>query len=638
MKHWYRTLTAKIICFIICVSFLFITAASVVAASFMIMGEFYVLPKEYTLESSYESMLRSESNNIIWHYLGDSQYHYYTNYDYSNDITNIRYSVVDPAGNVIGANCDEQSFDFCIKWVFHKDKNGNFTDIEYYYDGIRIDENTDIYTVNMSVDADLPVKDQYFFAKLLFDVTYALLYWIYPIGLISLFLSIISFVLLMCASGRRSGEDGLFPGPLYKVPIDVLTVGLVFIFILLFCLIVDVWYTGEVLMWILIGITVLAAVNVFIGLCMSIAARIKGKTFFCNTLIWIMIRLIGKAFHLTFKGISSLFGAIPIVWRTSLFVAVNLFLDFLLLCLADVWLEAALPLWITKSVLILPVIIYSSLMLRKLQKGGKALARGDISYRIDTRGMLWDFRRHGEDLNSISSGMALAVEERLKSERMKTELITNVSHDIKTPITSIINYSSLITNEECSCEKHREYSEVLVRKSEHLKRLLDDLVEASKATTGNLEICPEPCDATVLISQAVGEYVERCRDADLELICDTPSAPIMIMADQRRIWRIFENLLSNACKYSLPNSRIYLSVEKANGYAIFNIKNTSLSPLNISPDELTQRFVRGDSSRTTEGNGLGLSIAKSLTELQGGTMDITIDGDLFKVTLTFPLI
>ncbi len=638
MKHWYRTLAAKIVCFILCVTFLVITAASVVGASFMIMGEFYTLPKEYVVSSSYESMLRSESNNIIWHYLGDSEYHYYTTYDYSPDMTNVRYSVEDPEGKLLGANCDASDFDYCIKWVFYKDKDGNLTEIDYYYDGIKIDENTDIYTVNMSVDKSFPVKDQYFLTSILFDIVYALLYWIYPIGIISLFLTVATFVLLMCASGRRAGTDGLFPGPLYKVPIDLLCAFLVFIFTLLLFLITDEWYTGDVLMWVLIGITVLAAVNAFIGLCMSISVRIKGKTLFSNTLIWIVLRIIGKLFKWTFKGIVSLICAIPIIWRTFLFVAVNLFLDIILLFMADVWLETALPLWIIKTICTVPVIIYSALILRKLQRGGRAIAKGDMTYRIDTRGMLLDFRRHGEDLNSISSGMALAVEERLKSERMKTELITNVSHDIKTPITSIINYSSLIAKEECNCEKHREYSEVLVRKSEHLKRLLDDLVEASKATTGNLDISLEPCDGAVLISQAAGEYLERCRDADLELICDTPSAPIMIMADQRRIWRIFENLLSNACKYSLPHSRVYLSVKTVGKCAVFTIKNTSLSPLNISPDELTQRFVRGDTSRTTEGNGLGLSIAKSLTELQGGAMNITIDGDLFKVELTFSLI
>lgn len=636
MKHWYKTLTAKIICFILCVTFLCITAACVVGASFMIMGEFYVIPKDAAVESTYDSMLTSESNNIIWHYLGDSEYHYYSKFDYAPDTTNVRYSVIDPDGNVMGSNCSYESFDHVVRWVFHKDENGNYTEIDYYYDGVKIDESTDIYTVNMSVDQSFPVKDQYFFTKLLFDVVYALLYWIYPIGIISLILSVVSFVLLMCASGRRAGKEGLYPGPFYKIPIDLLVAGLLFLFIFIFILITDEWYIGDVLMWVLIGITVLAAVNAFIGLCMSIAVRIKGKTLFSNTLIWILLRSIAKAFKWTFKGILSLLYAIPLIWRTVLFIIVNTFLDVVFLCIANGDLEFALLFWIIKSLGIIPAVIYASLMLRKLQRGGRALAKGDISYRIDTRGMIWDFRRHGEDLNSISSGMALAVEERLKSERMKTELITNVSHDIKTPITSIINYSSLISKEECNCEKHLEYSEVLVRKSEHLKRLLDDLVEASKATTGNLEIYPEPCDGVVLISQAAGEYEERCKAADLELIWDMPSTPIMIMADQRRIWRIFENLLSNACKYSLPHSRVYLSVKKVGKDAVFSIKNTSLSPLNISPEELTQRFVRGDSSRTTEGNGLGLSIAKSLTELQGGTMDITIDGDLFKVVLRFP--
>ena len=179
---------------------------------------------------------------------------------------------------------------------------------------------------------------------------------------------------------------------------------------------------------------------------------------------------------------------------------------------------------------------------------------------------------------------------------------------------------------------------MLVRKSEHLKRLLEDLVEISKASSGNLEIVLTPCDAGVLLTQAAGEFEQRCQAADLELITTQPETPVRIMADSRRIWRVFENLMNNACKYSLIGSRVYLSLERVGNNAVFTLRNTSRTALNISPDELMERFVRGDASRSTEGNGLGLSIARSLTELQGGSMDISIDGDLFKVILTFPII
>lgn len=293
---------------------------------------------------------------------------------------------------------------------------------------------------------------------------------------------------------------------------------------------------------------------------------------------------------------------------------------------------------LSKTAILFGLGIYAAMFMRRLQKGAQALADGNLSYQTDTKAMYWDFKKHGENLNRISEGMSAAVEKRLQSERMKAELITNVSHDIKTPLTSIINYSNLISDEKCDCEKHSEYSEVLVRKSEHLKRLLDDLVEISKAQSGNLDVELTPCDANVLLTQASGEYIQKCENAGLELVTAIPEGRIRIMADGRRIWRVFENLLNNAVKYSLSGSRVYIALSRYGDFASFTFRNTSKTMLNITPDELTERFVRGDSSRSTEGNGLGLSIAKSLTELQNGKMDIDIDGDLFKVTLLFPIV
>ncbi len=234
--------------------------------------------------------------------------------------------------------------------------------------------------------------------------------------------------------------------------------------------------------------------------------------------------------------------------------------------------------------------------------------------------------------------MSQAVEQRLKSERMKTELITNVSHDIKTPLTSIINYASLIGNEKTDNQNIAEYSKVLVTQSEKLKRLIEDLVEASKASTGNLDVAPVPCEAAIFIAQAGGEYEEKITDAGLSLVTNVPERQLRIMADSRRMWRVFDNLMDNICKYSQSGTRVYLSLEASGKDALITFKNTSRDPLNISADELVERFVRADTSRNTEGNGLGLSIARSLTELQGGNFRISVDGDLFKVELRFPII
>ena len=293
--------------------------------------------------------------------------------------------------------------------------------------------------------------------------------------------------------------------------------------------------------------------------------------------------------------------------------------------------------WILEKIILIPLLLYFFYCLKVLQKGGKALAEGDLSYTVDTKGMILDLKEHGEHLNNISRGMSIAVSEQLKSERMKTELITNVSHDIKTPLTSIINYSDLITKEEDE-EKIREYSEVLQRQSAKLKRLIEDLVEVSKASTGNLEVSLMPCDASTFLNQASGEYQDKLDEAGLTLYTSSPEEELTIMADGRRMWRIFDNLMNNIAKYAQPDTRVYLSLERKGNDAVFTFRNTSREQLNIAPEELMERFTRGDASRNTDGNGLGLSIAKSMAELQGGKLDLFIDGDLFKAVLTFPLI
>jgi len=252
--------------------------------------------------------------------------------------------------------------------------------------------------------------------------------------------------------------------------------------------------------------------------------------------------------------------------------------------------------------------------------------------------MFGDFKEFGETLNGISEGMGRAVEDKLKSERFKTELITNVSHDIKTPLTSIINYVDLIKKEKPENESVKQYVDVLDRQSSRLKKLIEDLIEASKASTGNLKVTLVPCDLNVLLTQIIGEYEDSMRARALELVVDCPDHATMISADSRHLWRVIDNLINNIRKYAMEGTRVYitLTADETKAYIIF--KNISKSPLNITSDELMERFTRGDSSRNTEGSGLGLSIAKSLTEIQNGIFSLDIDGDLFKATLTFDLL
>ena len=328
---------------------------------------------------------------------------------------------------------------------------------------------------------------------------------------------------------------------------------------------------------------------------------------------------------------------VPLVWRTALGAAVFLLLNLMLV-----------PMMYNNGVLVLlwgglliaacVFVVYIALGLKKLQEGGKHLADGDLSYQIDKSGLRWDLASHADDLNSIGKGMSKAVEERLKSERFKSELITNVSHDIKTPLTSIINYVDFLKKEELDNEQAKEYIKVLDRQSGRLKKLIEDLVDASKAATGNVKLNLSPCQVGVLMTQTTGECKEKAEASDLNIIMRLPEQELEIMADGRRLWRVFDNLLNNICKYSQPGTRVYLSLEEKNGDAVITYRNTSRYELDISEEELMERFVRGDSSRHTEGSGLGLSIARNLVELQGGTFDIVIDGDLFKVVIRFKTI
>lgn len=329
------------------------------------------------------------------------------------------------------------------------------------------------------------------------------------------------------------------------------------------------------------------------------------------------------------------------IWPTYVAVLIIALIEYIVVyvLLGYFYYDAEIRVYkIIQTILFSVYIIHDALLKRRLRNATDSLADGYFSYQIKLSGLYGDYREIAENLNSISEGMNLAVEERIKSERMKTELITNVSHDLKTPLTSIVNYANLINQETCENEKIKEYSEVLERQSIRMKRLIDDLVEASKASTGNLDIQLEKCEADILLTQAVGEFEQKLQNCGLELKISQPQNGIQILADSRRLWRVFDNLMNNICKYGQSGTRVYLSLEETEKYAVFTFKNTSRAQLNFKADELVERFVRGDLSRNTEGNGLGLSIAKSLTELQNGIFELTIDGDLFKVVLKMPKI
>ena len=273
--------------------------------------------------------------------------------------------------------------------------------------------------------------------------------------------------------------------------------------------------------------------------------------------------------------------------------------------------------------------------MKRIQDGVERIAKGDVEHPIDTTQLVWEFKKHADNINTIGQGIDVAVQERMKSERFKTELITNVSHDIKTPLTSIINYVDLMKKEDITDPTMLEYMDVLDRQSARLKKLIEDLMEASKASTGNLAVNLEKCDISVILGQAVGEFEEKMEAKGLIPVVTYPENTLSVSVDGRHLWRVFDNLLNNICKYAQSGTRVYINVEQKDRTVEIIFKNISSTQLNISSEELMERFVRGDSSRNTEGSGLGLSIAKSLTELMNGEMILNVDGDLFKVTLKF---
>lgn len=291
--------------------------------------------------------------------------------------------------------------------------------------------------------------------------------------------------------------------------------------------------------------------------------------------------------------------------------------------------------YILGKLLAMAALAFFVMQCQELYRCAEAMAEGDIEKKADTSHMIWAFKAHGRHLNRTGEAVAKAVDARMKSEHLKTELITNVSHDIKTPLTSIINYVDLLEKDNLDAATQAEYIEVLSRQSARLKKLIEDLVEASKASTGNIQMNFSELDANMLLEQAVAEYEDKLAANGLTMVFKKSEEAALITADGQQLWRVFDNLLSNIRKYAMAGTRVYASVRTADSKAVIEFKNISRDELGISSEELMERFVRGDSSRNTEGSGLGLSIAKSLCTLMGAEFSAEIDGDLFKAVICF---
>ncbi len=443
---------------------------------------------------------------------------------------------------------------------------------------------------------------------------------IIAIGAVSLLGFLFCLIFTLTSAGHWRGREGIHLTWFDKIPCDL---WLAF----LCCFLPGIIDSYDISLFICSGLMIFF----FFLYLPAFAAQCKAGRLFKNCLIGKIIMLLVRLC----KALWRIIRKIPLVWKTALGVLLLLLFD--LLCVANGYEFEFMVALMLVNVLVGLFLIYLAIGLRTLQKGGKDLAEGNYDTTVDTRHLFGDFRRHGEHLNAVQEGVQAAVAQRMKSERLKTELITNVSHDIKTPLTSIINYVDLLDKENLPEPAAQEYIEVLKRQSARLQKLTVDLVDASKAATGNIPVALEETDVDVFLTQVVGEYEQRLTQAELTPVL-TVNDPFPIRSDGKLLWRVLDNLMSNACKYAMPGTRLYLTASTSDGKTVMEVKNIARYPLNISADELTERFVRGDSSRSTEGSGLGLSIAQSLTRLQGGDFDITIDGDLFKATLTFDAI
>ncbi len=462
--------------------------------------------------------------------------------------------------------------------------------------------------------------------------------------------AIISIYFLFCSAGHRTGYNGIYLDWFDRWYTEIaagVCIGLGMFFLMMFFEVLWGRYGIENL--IILGLLGLGMYIVALISFSSLAKRIKAGTFWKNSLTCKVFKDIKKyseriayAFlqiwenRSTGKKIAFIF--ICIIIGHSI---VPIVLLFFLEAIDYGRLEIALPCFaILVAVLVTDFKILQRLIQQKAElveiyKGTERISSREWNYKLEESSFHGILQQMAGAVNRVGDGLNSAIEQSVRDERMKTDLITNVSHDIKTPLTSIINYIDLLKREQFEDEKVRSYLEILDQKSQRLKNLIDDLIEASKLSSETVVLSIEKIDLVELVRQTNGEFAEKFAEKNLTIIPSLPEKPIIIEADGRGLWRVLENLYINVSKYAMEHTRVYVSVLEKTGSVVFSIKNISDSPLNIDASELTERFIRGDVSRSTEGSGLGLSIAKSLTELMHGKFEIYLDGDLFRVTIIF---
>lgn len=496
-------------------------------------------------------------------------------------------------------------------------------------------------TFTAAIREKLTAKDQVYYMLTLADF-----FIVHRAGIavtcgIGIIAAILLFIYLLCSAGHHRNADGMdevAPEALDTVPLDlyavfVFWVSFAFAFVAVEALFFDLLSFSLLLRTVAALVCIVCIELLVLSLILTFATRVKCGKWWRTTLIYKILMLLFRICRWFFRKLNRIFSEIPALWRYAvLFAAVSLVELIVLVCTER---GTVLLWWFAERIVVAFVGFFILSDWKKLLKGAKEIADGNTGYRIDVKNMYGGFKKHALCLNGINDGVQKAVNDRMKSERLKTELITNVSHDLKTPLTSIVNYVDLMKKEDIKPEKAKEYLAVLDRQSKRLQKLTIDLVEASKASTGNMPVNAEKTDIHVFLSQLSGEYEEKLAANKLELVVTSPEENVYIYADGRLMWRVFDNLMNNICKYAQENTRVYIAADVSDEKVVISFKNISRFPLNISSEELMERFVRGDTSRNTEGSGLGLSIARSLVDLQKGKFELVVDGDLFKAIVTF---
>jgi len=540
------------------------------------------------------------------------------------------------------------------------------------------------YTVELYLlPGAAPEEQVYSILQAVWTVRYELFY---VLGISVLLFAVFS-VYLCCAAGKKPGREEIKAGGLNCIPLDLYLAGGGF------TIVTVVWLGFEAAEYLLrtspkilapfVGLTGYVCCLIFVGFCFACAAQFKtpGSYWLRNSITGRCFLLLGRLWNFSLDVLSRLWSHTPgslrwcwqklktlCLWSWMLFLKIWngfwritgrlcrwtgkwLHRMYSLLPLTWQWLLVGCGMLLLVGMifasngeelltvlcicLFFAIILYGAHAFGILMEGARRMGKGDLETMVSDQFLFGAFRDFARDLNALADVAVVAAQKQMKSERMKTELITNVSHDIKTPLTSIINYVDLLQKAE-TAEERETYLEVLSRQSMQLKKLIEDLMEMSKASTGNMNVDISSINAAEAINQALGEFADKLDRAQLTPVFRQPDSPIYMQADGRLAWRVMGNLLSNVVKYALPGTRVYIDLMELEGKVVISMKNISREELNVSADELLERFVRGDSSRNTEGSGLGLNIAQSLMDIQKGQLQLLVDGDLFKVTLVFP--